>query len=282
MKHLNLFIIFFLISLSALGAPCDGSTESYPTTDPQTGKDWVVKSRAYRPNTSDKVPVVFILPPIDGANELDRTLAVALCASGVGAYIVNIINDPEFEDRTWDFNTHTFEVLRVEKGLNLVMNKLERDNGVSGKFGIMGASLGGIQSAYIAGSNPKISASVILAGAGNVPGILAFSEQETIRKLREARLALFGIPDQQTYESLMKPFIIFDPIDVASSVKPGSMMMFITTKDVDVPTVYQQELRAQVREPKVIEIDAEHVPGIVIAGTVHGPQIINFFKDLLK
>ena len=281
MKNINLILVFCFISFSAWGAPCDGNTQTFPTTDPQTGKEWFVKARAFRPATSSKVPAIFILPPIDGANELDRTLARAFCASGMGAYIVNIINDPEFEDRTWDLNTHTYEVLRVEKGLKLVMDKLETDSGVSGKFGILGASLGGIQSAYIAGSDTRIIASVILAGAGNVPGILAFSEQNTIKNLREARMSLFGIQDQPTYESIMNPFILFDPIDVAGNVKPGSMMMFITTKDDDVPTVYQQELRSKVREPRVIEIDAEHIPGIVIAGTVHGPDIIEFFKDWL-
>jgi dienelactone hydrolase len=282
MKNLIYIFIVSLIPLTSWGANCDGATKQFPTTDPQTNQPWVVKAREFIPPTNSKVATVFILPPIDGANELDRTLAIAICASGMRAYIVNVINDPEEVDRIWDLNTHTYEVERVEKGLKLVMDKLETDSGVSGKFGIMGASLGAIQSAYIAGSEPRILASVLLAGGGNVPGILAYSEQETIKKLRLGRLSLYGIPDQASYEAVMKPFIIYDPIDVAGNVKPDSMFMFITTQDTSVPTTYQQQLRAKIASPKVIEINRGHIDGIVEAGTVHGAEIIDFFHDRLK
>lgn len=280
MKTLILIATIAFLSVSAF-ASCDGHLENFPMIDPTDQKPFNVTAKVYRPSIgkSERMPVIFILPPIVGETLIDRKLAAKFCSLGMASYIVNTVKDIPLEEEIPDLSVHDKSYVRALAGVRTVISALEKDPAINGNFGILGMSLGGMLSTYVAGSEPKIKASVIVVGAGNVPGVLAYSEQERVKAQRLGRQELFKIPDQKSYEEILRPLVPNDPIHVAANIRPGSMYMFIAVKDVTVPTRYQQELRNKVPDPLVYEMNANHFNGIVKAGTIHAGKIANFFLN---
>lgn len=237
--------------------------------------------------TGTKIPFVFILPPITGGNELDQSLALRFCSNKMGVYLLNILKDRPFIDEVYNFNTHNENLIRAHAAIRTIIEKISQNTNASGAFRILGSSLGGIQAAYIAGGEPQIKSTVILAGGGYLPGILALSDQESVVRQRDARedfLSQLGIlvpGDAAELEEIYVPYIKQDPLKVAPNIPAGSAFMFIVIQDTSVPTRYQQELRAQIKYPRVIEIDSTHVLGIVEAGTVHAQEITEFLLEKL-
>lgn len=278
----NLLIIFAVLMTQTGFAQCDGKETLYPYIDPTDGKVFTARTKAYKPARSTKVPAVFILPPIVGETVLDRRLGEKFCQNGIAAYILNVVKVIPTEEENLDLMVHDNSYVRALAGLRVVMKSLQSDNSLNGRYGLMGTSLGGMLAAYIAGSESAIIASVVVVGAGNVPGVLTYSDQELVRAQREARYGIFNLKSDQEYEDLLKPLVPNDPINVAHQVAPGSMYLFLALNDTTVPTKYQQELRSKVPSPLVYEMSGNHFNGIVKAGTIHAGKIINFFKRKLS
>lgn len=283
MKNLNLFLVSLILPLS-VHAACDGNLRSFTMVDPVDQKAFEISAKVYRPDVkpNEKIAAVFILPPIVGETVLDRKLAAKFCNNGMASYVLNVVKLIPLEEEIPNLNVHNDSYVRALAGVQTVLAALKNDNQLNGNFGILGMSLGGMLATYVAGSEPLIKASVIVVGAGNVPGVLTYSDQKIVKAQREGRMKLFNVPDQKSYEELLAPLVPNDPITVAANVRPGSMYMFIAVNDTTVPTKYQQELRAKVPDPLVYEMNANHVNGIVKAGTIHSGKITNFLRNQLQ
>lgn len=282
MKNLYLTIVVLFLSFNAL-AVCDGTIQTTSLNDPVSKGPFDIEARVYRPLVAPGAtfPVVFILPPVVGETPLDGALGLSLCLNGVGAYILDVLNNPPEAEQVQNLNTHEDALIRAEVALKRFIDDLQSDPAVKKSFGILGASQGGIISSYLSGVEERINASVIIAGGGNIPEILRESEQDSVKTLRENRITAFNLSGKEAYEKLIAPFITLEPLVVASNVKPNSMLLFVITRDQDVPTKNQRDLVRVVRNPEVIEINNIHVPGIVEASTVYADRILNFFKERL-
>lgn len=281
---LSVHFLFFglLLSLSTPTiASCEGIHKIFTMMDPIDQKPFEIKAKFYKPKSGLKVSAVFILPPITGENPIDRRMAKKICKNGMASLVVNVVKTLTIEEEIVYFGTHDDTYVRALAAIKTVIHELKNDSDLSGKFGILGMSLGGMISTYIAGSEPDILASVIVVGAGNVPGILAYSDQKHIKAIRKERMKRFNIPTQKAYEAFFQNLIPHDPITVAANVRPGSMFLIMASTDKTVPTKYQKQLRDVVPNPKVHVMKAHHVSGVIAAGTIHASKITNFFLSQL-
>lgn len=272
------FILLFVFSFSSFAA-CDGKGEIISFRDPVRKGQFDISARIYRP-LKEKFPVVFILPPIVGETPLDGALAANLCVNGFGAYILNVLNDPPDSEQVSNLNVHEDALIRAEFAIEKWMEKISVDPSFNGNFGILGASQGGIISSYLAGTFPQLKASVLIAAAGNVATVLSSSTQEAILSLKEKRKELFNIQSDQAYANLMRPYVTRDPLFVARNIPANSSLVFVMTKDTDVPTVYQRQLVRSLNSPEVITLSNSHVPGIIEAATLRSGDIIKFLRRL--
>lgn len=275
-------ILFSLFSFSSWPA-CDGALQKVSYPDPVNTTTFTIESKVYRPSVpaGSKFPVVFILPPVVGETPLDGAFAFTLCANGIGAYILDVLNDPLPADQVQNLNTHEDGLIRAEFVLGKFLETFQSDPEISGNYGILGASQGGIISAYLLGIEPRLKAGVLLSAGGDIAEILTDSQQESVKRLREARIAAFSLPNDKAYENLVRPFITREPLIFTENIVPGSVLMFITKFDVDVPTKNQRELAQSIQGERVIELNNTHVPGIVEASTVFQDEIIKFFSERL-
>jgi dienelactone hydrolase len=270
----NLFILSSLLFSSLSFAQCTGAERIFKGIDQVDQTPWDISTKEYVP--AKKSSVVFIVPPIVGETVLDRRLAEKFCANGMAAYIVQVVKNIAPEREAIDLSIHDESYVRAQGGVSGIIDILESENKFTGRYGILGMSLGGMLSAYIAGSEPRIIASVIAAGAGNAAGVLATSDQELVVKQRETRLRNLGFPNVQAYEEALRAVIPHDPLSVAGNIQPNSMYLFIANSDTTVPTKYQLQLRDAVREPLVFRINSAHRNALIKVGTIHAGKITSF------
>lgn len=279
------FILMILLILSSFSswAVCDGALQKFSYPDPVNTTTFTIEAKVYRPVVpfGSTYPVIFIFPPVVGETPLDGALALNLCANGMGAYILDVLNDPAPADQVQYLNTHEDGLIRAEFALGKFLEAFQDDPEVSGNFGVLGASLGGIISSYLLGIEPRLKAGVLLSAGGDIAEILADSEQESVKRLREARFAAFSLSGKNDYENFVRPFITREPKLFAPNILPGSVLMFITELDVDVPTKNQRELADSIQGERRIELNNTHIPGIIEASTVFQDEILKFFRERL-
>lgn len=280
MKKIIFVVTLLSLTISAW-AQCSGAERNFQAIDPVDQSSWVIRTKEYLP-AKKSVPVIFVLPPIVGETVLDRRVASRFCANGMATYVIQVIKENSPEREINDLRIHDESYQRALGGVRQLMSIMENDERFNGKFGILGMSLGGMLSSFVAGSEPRILASVIVAGAGNVPGVLTYSDQEIVVRQRKARFAAFGVTDDQAYVALLKSFVTFDPLFVASNIAPGSTYLFIANNDSTVATRFQQELRQAVRDPLVFVMNSSHTQGLIKAATLHAGKMTSFFSKRLK
>ena len=83
-----LVILIFCCSFSSWSI-WDGALQKISFPDPVNITTFTIESKVYRP----VVPTDSIFPVV-GETFLDGALAFNLCASGIGAYILDVLNDP--------------------------------------------------------------------------------------------------------------------------------------------------------------------------------------------
>jgi dienelactone hydrolase len=282
-KTLSLFLLVGVHSF-AFGASCNSKLETYKMTDPIDHGLFEISAKVYRPKVHNqkKISTIFIIPTIIGESVIDRRMANKFCSNGMAVYLLDVVKDIPTEEEIQNFEVHDDLYVRALAAMRTVISALKADAQLNGKFGILGMSQGGMISAFIAGSESDIQASVIVVGAGNVPGVLAYSDQARITEIRNSRMKQFNIKDQESYQQVFKDLVPHDPISVAANIRPGSMYMFIANNDTTVPTKFQQELRQKVPDPLVYEMRANHFTGILKAGSIHAGKITSFFLKQLS
>lgn len=260
-------------------ANCKEDNSSLLTQDPTSNTPWKVETKSYLTNRSNSY--IFIVSPIVGETVLDRRLAQRLCANGLSAVIAGVVKTDNPLTADSDLSIHDNSYVRALAGIQALMSQIQLSS-PDARFGILGMSLGGMLSAYVAGAEERIEASVIVAGAGNAAGVLADSDQEIVRAQRERRYDIFNLSNPKEYENLLRPLIPNDPLSVAGNIRPNSSYLFIANNDSTVPTKYQRELREAINSPLVYSMNVGHRQALIRAGTIHAAKIVSFLKRRLN
>jgi len=280
MKNKLLFALGFAALVSSVASACDSSTSTVPLVDPTKAEPWEVDLRSYRPQRLSR-GVVLVFPSIAGETVLERRFAQRLCRQGLEAHVLNVVRETNPEEERRDLSIHDASYVRALAGVRAVIAKLDAERTQAPRFAIVGASLGGMLAAHVAGSEERIVASVLIAGAGNVPGVLAHSDQEQVVRQRRARFEEFSLSSAGEYEQLLAPLVPNDPLNVAGNIPAESSYLFIALQDTTVPTRYQQQLRQAIARPVVYTLNSGHVASIVKAYTLHAGKMASFLRRRL-
>ena len=155
---------------------CDEHAATIDITDPVTHSKRVVKLLLRRPDSATPVPVMLIVPTIDGVTAIEHSMGSQFCDSGVASVVADV-NDRAIPDvmPAWGLEDRVFRssVLSIRTILDFAETNQHFDKD---KMGMIGASLGGISTALISGiESDRLKAIIIAVGAGNIPYALAYS-----------------------------------------------------------------------------------------------------------
>ena len=258
---------------------CDEHAAKIEITDPATRAKRVVKLLLRRPDSSKKVPVMVIVPTIDGVTSIEHSMGSQFCDAGIAVVVADVI------DRTlpsvmpgWGLEdrVNRAAILAVRTVLDFAETN---DHFDKNKIGMIGASLGGMSTALISGVEAdRLKAIVIAVGAGNLPYALAYSTNKEITELRERRMENLGITDPAQYEEPLRQTVRYDPLFFASQVKRERIMMVMGEADVTMPYMIQQETFEAFGRPTQELYSTGHVATIAAMTFWYFNNVIDFVK----
>jgi hypothetical protein len=260
---------------------CKAQDMEYTTTYPQRDTVLNIKAKTFIPAGSD-IPVVFMLPPLGGFNSLDEKMGEAFCKSNIAAILITTtltgLDSPTLVPVTDHDHTHR-RVASAIKGGMLAIRSLPQLN--NSKIGLFGVSLGGILGSVAYGVIPEISAATFLVNGGDVPFILAYSDQGSIIKLRTARMKEQGLKTFEEYEAYLRQHLAIDPLHFAKLIDPNTIKLFLSKTDKSVPSIKQMEFYNALGAPKETSFySLSHISTIVsVMGLSPAkPKIIQWFQ----
>ncbi len=246
-------------------------TREFETEYPGAAEPLTVTMSMYIPNREDlgeeRVPAVLMLPPIGGINYLDRKTAETLCDSDMAAIILT--NDfanieKQANGKLLPPEDHQETFYRIGAAMKGAMVMIEQDPNLDEKrVGVFGVSLGGILSAFVMATQPSIAAGYFVVAGGDIPQILATSDQDEVSVIRRKRMRELNMESNEEYEDYLRDYITYDPVDLALTMLPETLNMVIATEDRHVPTDNQYLLHEAFGEPEAHFYNDSHVSTVL-------------------
>lgn len=251
---------------------------SFRIMDESTKVETLVKVKYMRPQGRGPFPVVLVIPTIAGETFVEPLAAANLCHAGIASVIADINGQQEPSVYPGWENLDARFRFAVQSARNIVDYLSWKPEIDKSKIGIMGSSLGGITAALISAVEPRIKASVIIAGGGNLPEIGAYSMQPEVVKVREQRMSMLSLSSQQVYELEMRKHSLLDPIFFVRKDMRDQVLQVVVVDDVRVPAMTQQELWEAFGKPTRWVYNGGHIPSIVSFAFFNSSEPVNFFK----
>jgi len=229
----------------------------------------------YRSEKTGPRPLILIQPVIRGITPVELGLAKFFASEGYHAFISKIPED--IADTTRQISDFENFLLRanaaVRSQLDILAQRPEVD---STKIAAIGSSLGGIRTTFLLGSDPRPKAAMMYVAGGDLPFILATTDQELLVNYRNFRMRDDGLASLKEYENKIRASMEIDPLLMAPFIDTERVQMVISQNDLTVPTSTQYKLWQALGRPKAQIVGAGHV-GSVITSYFHRKKILQFF-----
>jgi dienelactone hydrolase len=210
----------------------------------------------YSPDGTGPVPVILVLPILNGQKHLVRPFATHFANHGYAAVIVDTVQRRTLlEDLINPEDAIRRTVMRHRMVLDWIEERPDLD---ASRIGVFGASLGGFNALYLAAFDDRVRAVVPALVAGDLPYVMTHSnERRIVEAVEGAKAELSMTADElQTY---LESMLATDLLTVAPYVDPARILMVIAKRDKAVPYEKQAELREALGSPEAVYLPTGHV-----------------------
>jgi len=213
---------------------------------------------------------VIIFPPTGGVTYLEKSYAKNLCKKGAN---VKVLNGWSGQNRkTLDLTLHQDLHSKAMKAFSMVLDTIGEKQTIS----VMGTSLGGLYSSVAANKFDRINNIVVVAAGTPIPEVIAHSEHESMKTLRNKRYKQSPYNSRDEYAKAISDVFFLDPQDLPPKYKDKKLAMVILKDDLAVPTKYQQNLKNYWLPEKTIYLDSNHIWGIIKTWLFHSDELVDF------
>lgn len=255
---------------------------SLPFFDPILNQSSRLHSTLVHKRDAHEAPAIFITPVLGGFDVLEKILARKLAKAGYAVFITSFMPRSSFASQVADLNVHDKAYLKSLAGLKTLMDYADTLPFIAtGQYGLFGMSLGGIFTTLNTTSNPRVKASVIIAGAGDSVGVITQSQHKIMLLLKAWRKKYFRFTSRTQYQELLKQHLFLDAQQLRSKETPPSMMV-ISLADSLVPTPLQLKVWKQFAPRTTIFSQRGHLQMIALAPWAYFKKILNHFDQHLK
>jgi hypothetical protein len=217
---------------------------------------------------------VVILPPTGGATFLESRYARQFCRAGFDVFAVSRWSG--MSDSSLDVSIHSTLFGRAQRAIGLLADRMD-----ASFIGLLGTSVGGLHAATALGHVESVSAAFVIAAGAPVTEIIARTDQEGLRRLRERRMQHFGFESVEDYGEALAATFEWEPLDFLDAARSKPRGMILVEGDDTVPTAYQRRLQAAWQPQPAIVVGgfpvAAHPVGIFRAWWSHRDEILDFF-----
>ncbi len=225
-----------------------------------------------------KNKLIVVTPNILGETVLERGMARFLQSKGYHVLIpmtevrLDIVDEKSFQ-KIEDINRSSLKLTNLLIDYVHGFFEFDRNN-----IGLVGASLGGIRSSMLFGTDDRFKAMFIAVAGSDMPAIYAYSEHKIIVDIRERHMEFLGLKTQKAYETILRNKIQLDASIVVNSKYLENVAMIIANEDTSVPTINQWKLWSKIyqtgHEPMLYTFQMGHRAAAV--------QIYRLRNDVLE
>ena len=247
---------------------------------PLTKKKLTTDFLWYRPNGAGKRSLLTILPPVLDVTPFDLIWAAQF--AGHHNYNVFVLKyNEKLSDENRPIADINLSLAAVMTSARLMIDFAETKREIdTRKIATYGMSLGGILSSIFISIEPRVDAAVLIVAGGNLPEIMAKSDQGIVAKFRKGRMNAENLETVEELENKMKETFLFDPLIFAPQRSPEDIYMVIAEDDISVPTKNQLELWEAFGRPQELSIPGKHFP-VILKNLFKHKFIYNFLNDRL-
>ncbi len=261
---------------------CAKSRVSLQVMDPKRfGISYAFDLAVIRPrDVKGPAPVIILVPTIEGVTKVEQKLASNFCDMNVATIIADVNDNTEPKEYpAWGLedqrNRMAIYALRT-----IIDYARNNPNFNPDKIGMMGSSLGGIITSFIAGmESERLAAVVTVVAGGNIPFILSKSDNKHVAKIREGRMKFEKMKAPEEYENKLRETVRYDPMYFAFSGRTDRMLMVMSTGDSKVPSEVQLELHRAFGKPAESMFTVGHVGTIIGIAYMYFDTVGKFLRE---
>ncbi len=261
---------------------CQIDQVSFLSLDPKTNQSHQVQIGVYHPVVSGQYPAVLISPTVFENTLYEEALAYSFCQKNFLAVIASVehqqipqvLPDWELHDQL-----NRTAIIDLKNILDFVENHSQVD---PNKIIAFGTSLGAFNMALLSTIDSRIKASVIVAGAGNLPAIFSYGQAGYPAQLRELRMTSLKDHSVLNYENELRSQVNFDPILMARDLDSSKYFMLINLDDTVIPAENQLELWKAFGSPEHLDVHASHEETILGVLGAHFDEILKNIEKRIK
>ena len=214
----------------------------------------------YAIDSTEKTPVILVLPILGGNNNIASIFARYFAKHGFATAIVHRQN----RYKKMGYLKHTNQIMRQivfdhKQAIDWIESRPELD---ASRIGVFGVSMGGIKSALISALDQRIATSVIALAGGDLPYILAHTDERRIKKERDTLLQEKDLTVQELQKELNEK-IECDPINYAQYIDASKTLMILAYFDSTVHFHKGKELKEKIGNPETIYLLSGHYSAII-------------------
>lgn len=214
----------------------------------------------YAVDSAEKVPVILVLPILGGSNSVASSFARYFTRHGFAAAVVHRQKKYKKQEFMKEIGQIMCQIVFDHKqAIDWVETRPELD---SSRIGVFGVSMGGIKSALISALDQRVAASIIVMAAGDLPYIIARSNERGIIKRRKIHMAERDLTSEELQRELAEK-IQCDPINYAEHIDANKTLMILARFDKAVPYHKGLELKEKIGNPETIYLLSGHYTAII-------------------
>lgn len=228
----------------------------------------------YRPNATDRTPVIMVLPMLGGGYDLERHFAGYFAARGYAAAIVRR------DRRQKQMKIEELDALMRQMVLDhrQVVDWFEAQPELdTARLGVFGVSMGGIKGALLVALEPRIQAAALGLTGGDLPFILTRTTEAGLVRRREQEMKDRNITLEEC-ERQLREIIQCDPMLYAPFVDPRKVMLVLARNDTVVPIEKGVELKEKMGNPETIFIPGGHYTAVLAIPYIKSRSMAFFEK----
>lgn len=219
-------------------------------------------------------PAIMVLPILGGAYEAAKYFGGHFARAGFAAVVVHKNDRNKDPDSIADLNA-TFRQMVLDH--RQALDWMATEPGIDiDRVGVFGISAGAIKGSLVYAVDPRLRAALLALPGGDIPYILAYSNDPGVRRRRVSTLSREDITAEQLYAELKAGFR-YDPLDLAPYADARHVLMILGERDRVVFYKKGLELREAMGGPKTEVLPTGHYDSIVFTPFIQD-QAVDFFR----
>lgn len=201
-------------------------------------------------------PAVVLSPILGGRNDVSILAARVLARRGLHASVVlraeSLLDGAQGEERLE--RVLRTAIIDRRRAIDWLQAQPDVD---PARVGAMGASMGGVATTILAAVEPRVRASVIVLGGGDLADVITRSAEPRVSRYVRERLAA-GVADRPALAARISAAVPSDPLGLAPHVDARRTLLFTARWDDVVPADAQARLHQALGRPRTYTLPTGH------------------------